>query len=135
MSDATPDPPRLVVDLTDTAPPFEQIRRQVTAHVSSARLSPGDRLPTIRALATDLGLAPGTVARAYKELEADGVVVTRRRAGTVIAPTAASADLAVRRSASTLVSRARAAGLTDDDVIAVLRGALLAEPAGAVRNT
>jgi GntR family transcriptional regulator len=124
------DAQRLVVDLVDGTPPFEQIRRQVVAHVASGLLSPGDRLPTIRALATDLGLAAGTVARAYKELEADGVVVTQRRAGTVVASTALSADIAVRRAAAVLVVTAREVGLSDEEVITSVRGALIAPPTG-----
>ena len=53
--------------------------------VAVGRLSPADRLPTVRDLARQLGLAPGTVARSYRELERDGVVVTRGRAGTFVA--------------------------------------------------
>ena len=83
---------QLEVDLTSGVPAFEQIRAQVVAHVAAGRLVAGDRLPTIRALATDLGLAAGTVARAFRELEAEGVVETRRRAGTVIAEGASVPD-------------------------------------------
>jgi len=79
-------PVGIEVDLTSGVPPYEQIRLQVLAHVSAGRLSPGDRLPTIRALATDLGVAAGTVARAFRELEQAGVVTTRRRTGTVVRP-------------------------------------------------
>ena len=83
----------LEVDLASSVPVFEQIRLQVVAHVAAGRLTPGDHLPTIRALATDLGVAAGTVARAYRELEAAGVVTTRRRAGTTVASGVASADV------------------------------------------
>ena len=65
-------------------PPFEQIRAAVVEQLASGVLLPGDRLPTVRGLAEQLGLAPGTVARAYRELEADGVVETRGRAGTFV---------------------------------------------------
>lgn len=114
------------VDLASSVPPYEQIRLQVLAHVSAGRLRTGDRLPTIRALATDLGVAAGTVARAYRELEAADVVVTRRRTGTVVAEGAVTADDPMRVAAARFVTTARAAGLTDDDVLDLVRGALLA---------
>ena len=66
-------PVALVVDPDDPTPPYEQLRRQVRDLVGGGVLRPGDRLPPLRQLAGDLGLAVGTVARAYRELEADGV--------------------------------------------------------------
>jgi DNA-binding transcriptional regulator YhcF (GntR family) len=75
----------LDVDPRSAVPPYEQLRQQVTALVLGRALAPGSRLPAIRQLANDLGLASGTVARAYRELEADGVVTTHGRHGTVIA--------------------------------------------------
>lgn len=116
------------VDLASGVPPYEQVRLQVMAHVSAGRLRAGDRLPTIRALATDLGVAAGTVARAYRELEAAGVVTTRRRTGTVVAAGAVGADHGLHRAAATFVATARAAGLGDDDVLGLVRGALLEHP-------
>lgn len=110
---------------TGDAGTYEQIRLQVLAHVWARRLRVGDRLPTIRGLATDLGVAPGTVARAYRELEAHGVVSTRRRTGTVVADGVAPADRSLREHADRLVDTARAAGLTDDDVLDLVRGSLL----------
>lgn len=77
----------LTVDPAGAVPPYEQIRSQVEAMVAAGTLAAGDRLPTIRQLAHDLGLATGTVARAYTELEQAGLVVSRRRVGTVVAET------------------------------------------------
>lgn len=73
------------VDLDSPLPPYEQIRAQITTMAASGVLPPGSRLPAIRQLAGDLGIAAGTVARAYRELEAAGVIVTRGRHGTHIA--------------------------------------------------
>ncbi|MBM7818901.1 GntR family transcriptional regulator [Cellulosimicrobium cellulans] len=119
---------RVEIDLRSGLAPYEQIRSQVVAHVAAGRLRVGDRLPTIRALATDLGLAPGTVARAYRELEAAGIVTTRRRAGTVVADGVSPSDVAARHAAHELVRAGREAGLSDDAILDVVRGALLHEP-------
>ena len=73
------------VNLRSPVPPFEQIRAQIASLIAIGALAPGTRLPAVRSLAGDLGLAAGTVARAYKELEQAGLVETRRRNGTVVA--------------------------------------------------
>lgn len=72
------------VDTDDPVPPYEQIRSQVATMIASGVLSSGDRLPPVRQLAADLGLATNTVARAYRELESDGLVVGRVRHGTTV---------------------------------------------------
>lgn len=72
------------IDLSSAVPPYDQIRSQIASLISLGELAPGSKLPTVRALATDLAVASGTVARAYKELEAAGLVSSRRRAGTVV---------------------------------------------------
>ncbi|WP_159062259.1 GntR family transcriptional regulator, partial [Streptomyces caniscabiei] len=74
--------PAVRVDTTSQVPPYEQIRAQLAALIVTGRLVEGERLPTVRQLATDLGLSPGTVARAYRELEATELIRTRRGAGT-----------------------------------------------------
>ncbi len=87
-------PGEIDLDLASSTPPYEQVRRQIALAASSGALPPGTRLPSVRALAADLGIAPGTVARAYKELEAAGVVVTAGRRGTVIAEDAPATETA-----------------------------------------
>lgn len=76
---------RVTVDTASPIPAYEQIRAQVTALADNGVLAVGTRLPPIRQLAADLGLAPGTVAKAYSQLEKSGVTSTHRRRGTVIA--------------------------------------------------
>ena len=80
----------LRIESGSAEPPFEQVRRQLADAVGDGRLAAGTRLPPIRALADELGLATNTVARAYRELEAAGLVLTRGRAGTVVSPDAAT---------------------------------------------
>jgi len=77
---------RLTIRLEgDTAiPRFEQLRAQLSVMVAVGRLEPGARLPTVRGMAEQLDLAPGTVARTYRELETDGIVEGRGRLGTFV---------------------------------------------------
>jgi GntR family transcriptional regulator len=65
-------------------PLFEQLRLNIIERADNGTLAPGTKLPAVRSLASELGVAPHTVARAYKELEAAGVVATRGRNGTVV---------------------------------------------------
>lgn len=79
--------PRAVILKVQTAsaiPPYEQIRAQIATMVMSGVLAEGARLPSIRQLATDLGIAVNTVGRAYQELEREGVIETRGRHGTFV---------------------------------------------------
>ena len=74
----------LRVDAESPVPPYEQIRGQVATMVAAGVLPVGTRLPTIRQLAADLGLAAGTAARAYRELEQTGLIASRGRRGTFV---------------------------------------------------
>jgi DNA-binding transcriptional regulator YhcF (GntR family) len=74
----------VTIDHDSPVPAFEQLRTQVAAMVVTGQLEPGEKLPTVRQLARDLGLAANTVARAYRELEADEVISTQGRRGTFV---------------------------------------------------
>jgi DNA-binding transcriptional regulator YhcF (GntR family) len=76
--------PHVTIDADSATAPFEQVRTQIAAAIATGRLGAGSRLPTVRQLATDLGLAANTVARAYRELEADAVIATHGRHGTFV---------------------------------------------------
>ena len=115
---------RVWVDLDAAEPPYEQVRAQIAGLITSGRLLPGDRLPTVRGLAADLGLAANTVARAFKELEAAGLVVTRRRAGTTVASGEHTTDVAVATLAAKFAAAARSAGLGDGAALDLVRAAL-----------
>lgn len=103
--------PAVEIDLRSPVPPFEQIRARIADLVAAGELPAGTRLPSVRALAGDLGIAPNTVVRAYRELEAAGVVRTARGRGTVVADTPpAPDDAAVGAAVERAVALARAAG-------------------------
>lgn len=72
------------VDKGSDVPPYSQLRRAIIAARASGSLAAGDRLPPMRALAAETGLAVNTVAKAYKELEAAGAIETHGRAGSFI---------------------------------------------------
>ena len=91
------------LDPDSTVPPFEQLRTQIATRAAAGDLPAGTRLPTVRALAAELGLAANTVAKAYRALETDGVVTTEGRRGTVVS--GASSD--ARQAAAAYVATAR----------------------------
>jgi GntR family transcriptional regulator len=120
----------IAVDTTSPVPPYEQVRGQIAELAVNGALAPGTRLPTIRQLSGDLGLAPGTVARAYRELEAAGVVVSRVRHGTTIARRRALSEAQRRarlvEAAAIYAAVARSLGADRDDAIAVVESQLAA---------
>lgn len=113
--------PRIILDASVGDAPYEQIRAQVSAQVGSGALAPGTRLPSVRALAEQLGLATNTVARAYRELEHAGVVTTRGRAGTVVNGDAA--DRAAKEAAASYADAMRALGVRQDEALELVRRA------------
>jgi DNA-binding transcriptional regulator YhcF (GntR family) len=123
----------LQVDTSSPVPPYEQIRAQVQAMVVGGALPAGARLPPIRQLAGDLGLATNTVARAYRELELEGVVEARGRHGTVIIERAMAAPErreVVNHAAQTFVREAQHHGAGLDDALAAVRRAFQQRPPG-----
>lgn len=107
----------LVIDHDSDVPPFEQLRSQIAGRVARGELAPGTRLGTVRETAQRLGVAVNTVARAYRELEGDGVVVTEGRRGTFVRSglldgTGEPGTQDARGAAADFVRAARRAGLT-----------------------
>lgn len=74
------------LDSATQTPLFRQVAEQIRGLVASDELQPGERLPTVRKLAESLRISPGTAARAYGELEREGVIKSRRGGGTVVSP-------------------------------------------------
>ncbi len=111
----------LTVDHASPVAPFEQLRTQIASRAASGALPVGTKLPTVRGLAAELGLAANTVARVYRELEADGVIVTEGRRGSFVRSAALAGSTEggeeVRAAATTYASAARRAGLTLEEAL------------------
>lgn len=121
--------PALIIDTSNPTPPYEQLRRQLAELIQSTALTPGDRLPPLRQLAADLGLAVGTVARAYRELESAGLVTSRRGGGTRVAATAPSLPDAERLRllhdhARAFVQQAALLGADEQQILGAITQAL-----------
>ncbi|SFW91570.1 GntR family transcriptional regulator [Amycolatopsis australiensis] len=116
---------KIFVDTESGVAPWRQVHDQVVRAVTTGALPAGTRLPPIRQLARDLGLAPGTVARAYRELETAGWVATARARGTVVTLPAAPPDSAalLRSAAAGYVTQARELGADLATALAAVRAA------------
>lgn len=117
----------LRIDPQAPHPPFEQLRRQLVEQIVSRQLPAGTRLPPVRRLAADLALSPNTVARAYRELEAEGYLITQGRNGTLVAPVSAPNDEVQRHAAelaTSYVAGMRNLGFGTDAILLTVRQAL-----------
>ncbi|TFD89856.1 GntR family transcriptional regulator [Cryobacterium serini] len=114
----------IAIDSQSSTPPFEQLRSQVIAAVRSGELAHDARLPTVRALAAELGLATNTVARAYRELERDNVIETRGRFGSFVAPNGDSAERHAQVAADEFATRIAQLGVGPVEALALVTDAL-----------
>ena len=112
------DPTTLLVNRRSDEPVYHQIARQIRALVASGALAPGEFLPGVRTLASDLGVNLNTVARAYRMLEEEGFVVIRSRSGVEVArPASTPADReGLREDLRAVLARLRQAGLGRDEI-------------------
>ena len=114
----------ITISHDSTVAPYEQLRLGVIAKVRSGHLTAGTKIPTVRALASQLGLAPNTVARAYRELEADGIVETRGRQGSFIASSGDPTRDVAGRAATAYVAAVRRLGVDDAAALRYVKAAL-----------
>lgn len=113
----------ITIDTASPVPPYEQVRSQLAARISDRTLAVGTRLPTVRRLAADLGLAVNTVARSYRELEEAGLVETRGRAGTFVSAAGESSRAAAAKAAREYAATARALGLDRTEALRIVEAA------------
>lgn len=114
----------ITLDTTSAVPPFEQVRGQFAAQITDGLLVAGTRLPTVRGLADELGLATNTVARAYRELEAAGLVETRGRAGTVVTAAGDQARARLLAAAQNYAALAHDVGVSPEEALRFVSAAL-----------
>lgn len=111
----------MMITLSGSTPPTEQIRDQIRGLIVSGQLAADDRLPSVRQLAKDLDVAAGTVAKAYKALEAEGLLTTRTSGGTRVSHSATTTPRPVLTAARQLVDISTRTGTSLDDAIRILR--------------
>ena len=120
----------LRIQVDSKVPIYVQIEEQVRAMAAAGQLRPGDQLPTIRQLAADLRVNYNTVARAYLDLDRDGVITTQRGRGTFVAgvPDVAEMDRmrreTLRNIVRTSLEDARRLGYRPEEVAALLQSEL-----------
>ena len=114
----------LRIDPDSDTPPYEQVRLGIIDPIADGTLLAGERLPTVRALASHLDLAANTVARSYRELEAAGVIETRGRQGSFIKAGRNDVYDAGFAAATTFVETARELGFDDETAVELVRRAL-----------
>lgn len=100
--------------------PGEQIKAQIRGLIATNELPAGAPLPSVRQLARDLGIAAGTVAKAYQDLETQGLLTSRRGSGTRVADGVTRVPITVVEHIHTLAKTAKAEGVSLDDVTHVL---------------
>ncbi|GLY93048.1 GntR family transcriptional regulator [Actinoplanes sp. NBRC 103695] len=114
----------IVIDPASPVPPFEQVRAQLARQIQDRTLAVGTRLPTIRRLAADLGLAVNTVGRAYRELEEAGLIETRGPAGSFVSAAGEKARERAGRAAADYAAVIASVGIDTSEAIRIVRAAL-----------
>ena len=97
-------------------PIYRQIVDQTCQLIASGQLRCGEHLPSVRALAADLGINPMTVSKAYSLLERDGVVARQRGRGMVVKETTITPAESIRSQALAIVEAAERLRLSREDV-------------------
>jgi GntR family transcriptional regulator len=125
------------LDAGSGVPIYRQLMAQVRQELLLGRLRPGEQLPTVKEVVDALAVNPNTVAKAYRELEHEGLVRSRQGLGTFVAATPPTTLVAARpallASLTRWVGRARAEGLDAEQMRALLTVAL-DEPTAAAEG-
>ncbi|MET0191404.1 MAG: GntR family transcriptional regulator [Pseudonocardia sediminis] len=119
----------IVIDAASPIPPYEQLRAQLARQIQDRSLAVGTRLPTIRRLAADLGLAVNTVGRAYRELEEAGLIETHGRAGSFVSAAGEQAREQAHRAARAYAAVIACVGIDPTEAIQIVEAALDQAPA------
>ncbi|UJW33283.1 GntR family transcriptional regulator [Saccharothrix sp. AJ9571] len=111
-------------DPSSPVPPYEQVRSSLARRINDRTLPVGTKLPTVRQLAADLGIAPNTIARAYRELEEAGLIETRGRAGSFVGASGDQNRRRAQEAAAEYAAVARKLGLDPGEALAIVTAAL-----------
>ena len=114
----------IVIDPASPVPPFEQLRSQLARQIHDRTLAVGTRLPTVRRLAEDLGLAVNTVLRSYRELEEAGLIQTRGRAGSFVAAAGEEGRQQAQAAAAAYAAVVARVGIGRDEALSIVAAAL-----------
>jgi GntR family transcriptional regulator len=120
----------LMIEPTSKVPIYVQVEEQIRSLVAAGQLQPGAQLPTIRELATDLRVNYNTIARAYLDLDREGIITTQQGRGTFVAGVPDAGQMArVRQGKLEAIVRvaldeARTLGYTPDEIGAVFEEGL-----------
>ena len=113
----------LRLDFTGEVPIYQQIRNQIVLGIAQGRLTEGQKLPTVRALADECGVNTMTVSKAYQLLKAEGYLHTDRRGGTVVCrPEAKTSPKPETLAALRLhLGELRLTGMTEEELLVLCR--------------
>lgn len=114
----------IIIDTTSPTPPYEQLRLQLARQIGDHTLAVGTRLPTVRQLAADLGLAVNTVGRAYRELEEAGLIETRGRAGSFVSAAGETGRARAQQAAADYAAVVTSVGIDAEEALRIVRAAL-----------
>lgn len=117
------------IDYSSGLPVWIQVKNRIAYLIGSGAYVPGDRLPTVRALAVDLDISYNTVNRAYMDLEREGYITTRKGRGTFVAERREvgadrAADTAVELVIDDMIRACANAGMDDDDIVTLVQARL-----------
>ncbi len=108
----------IALDFQSNIPIYIQLRNQIVVGIAEGKLAPGEKLPTIRALADETGINMMTVSKAYQMLKQEGYIVTDRRNGAVIA---SKKEVSIQSETigelKLRISELRLAGMSKDDIL------------------
>ena len=107
----------LRLDFSSGVPIYQQIRNQVVVSIASGELEPGEKLPTIRALAEEAGINMMTASKAYQLLKAEGYITTGRRDGAVVRLPEAGAEPETLEGLRLRLCELRLAGLGRAEIL------------------
>ena len=115
---------QFALDTDSAVPKNVQLHTQIQDAVKDGTLAAGTKLPTVRALAEQLGVAPYTVARVYRQLEDLGVLETHGRNGTIVSTYGDDSQQQAQLAARAYADRIHALGVSADEALALARAAL-----------